>query len=92
MGIASHTTRLLSRDENRVARESSKRGNLISHNCVASGGQGAWNVQGLPPMAQPAPRQSYNVHLRGCQTCALQPWAATPMEPDTRHTDLSVEE
>ena len=28
----------------------------------------------------------------GWQTCALQPWAPTPMEPGTRHTDLTVEE
>ena len=37
---------------------------------------GARDVQELPPAS----------------TRALQPWAPTPMEPRTRHTDLTVEE
>ena len=52
---------------------------------------GAWDVQALPPLAQPAPRQSYTL-IYGWQTHALQPWAPTPMEPGTRHTDLTLEE
>ena len=50
---------------------------------------GARDVQGLPLLAQPTPRQSHAPH--GWQTCTLQPWAPTPTEPGTCHTDLSVE-
>ena len=50
---------------------------------------GARDVQGLPHLAQPAPRQSY-APTAG-KTHALQPWAPTPMESGTCQTDLSVE-
>ena len=50
---------------------------------------GARDVQGLPHLAQPAPRQSY-APTAG-KTHALQPWAPIPMESGTCQTDLSVE-
>ena len=50
---------------------------------------GAWDVHGLPPLAQSAPRQSY---APKAGKPALLPWVPTPMEPGACHTDLSVEE
>ena len=50
---------------------------------------GAWDVQGLPPLAQSAPRQSYAPKAR---KPALLQWVPAPMEPGACHTDLSVEE
>ena len=44
----------------------------------------AWDVQGLLPVAQPAPRQSYT-------PMAGKPVPSTPVEPGTCHIDLSVE-
>ena len=51
---------------------------------------GAWDVQALPPLARPAPRQSY-APMAGKPVPSSHE-APTPMEPGTRHTDLTVEE
>ena len=51
---------------------------------------GAWDVQALPPLARPAPRQSY-APMAGKPVPSSHE-APTPMEPGTRQTDLTVEE
>ena len=51
---------------------------------------GAWDVQALPPLARPAPRQSY-APMAGKPVPSSHE-APTPMKPGTRHTDLTVEE
>ena len=41
---------------------------------------GAWDVQGLPPLAQPAPRQSY-----AAMSGSPRPPAMSPHTNGTRH-------
>jgi len=51
---------------------------------------GAWDVQALPPLAQPAPRQSDAPMAGKPVPSSHEPHM--PMEPGACHNDLSVEE
>ena len=51
---------------------------------------GARDVQGLPLLAKPAPRQNYVPMASKPASSSHE--APTSMEPGTCHTDLSVEE
>ena len=50
---------------------------------------GAWDVQGLPLLAKPAPRPTTAIWLVNPRIPAMSP--PTSMEQGTCHTDLTVE-